>query len=129
MGDANDATVHGPTAPVTAEAGNAAEDRLGPDPSDDNEPIDPEQIDAAATAAQISPLGDEVMSLLAEHIPLALLVDLAAAPSDRASTEILRAEGLPDEAWWEQPEGDSHPAASGLPEESADEGSRKFTSA
>ena len=37
--------------------------------------------------------------LLAEHVPLALLVDLVAPVV--SSEEILQAEGLPDEAWWE----------------------------
>ena len=37
--------------------------------------------------------------LLAEHVPLALLVDLVAPVV--SSDEILQAEGLPDDAWWE----------------------------
>ena len=41
-----------------------------------------------------------VRDLLAEHVPLALIVDLATP--EATSTEILEAEGLPDEAWWEQ---------------------------
>ena len=41
-----------------------------------------------------------VKDLLAEHVPLALLVDLVTPES--TSTEILEAEGLPDDAWWEQ---------------------------
>ena len=40
-----------------------------------------------------------VRDLLAEHVPLALIVDLATP--EATSTEILEAEGLPDEAWWE----------------------------
>lgn len=42
----------------------------------------------------------EVMSLLSEHVPLALLADLA-IPEGPASPEILSEEGLPDVAWWE----------------------------
>jgi hypothetical protein len=53
-----------------------------------------EQVDTEASA--------EVMSLLTEHVPLALLADLASREGP-ASPEILRAEGLPDVAWW-QPE-------------------------
>ena len=49
-----------------------------------------------------------VKDLLAEHVPLALLVDLVTPES--TSTEILEAEGLPDEAWWEQPDGGSAPS-------------------
>ena len=41
-----------------------------------------------------------VMDLLAEHVPLALLADLV-APGGPESSEILAAEGLPDDAWWE----------------------------
>ena len=42
--------------------------------------------------------------LLAEHVPLALIVDLVAPVA--SSEEILAAEGLPDEPWWE-PETDA----------------------
>lgn len=62
------------------------------------------------TVAHIAPLGDEVMRLLAEHVPLALLADLA-APSGSDSTEILRTEGLPEDAWWES--SDATPAEQG----------------
>lgn len=50
-----------------------------------------------------------VMDLLAEHVPLTLLADLAAA--EPRSGEILRTEGLPEDEWW-QPEdtSTSHPA-------------------
>lgn len=53
------------------------------------------------------------MDLLAEHVPLTLLADLAAA--EPRSGEILRSEGLPEDEWW-QPEDSSddtprsHPA-------------------
>ncbi len=40
-----------------------------------------------------------VKDLLAEHVPLALLVDLVAP--EATSAEILEAEGLPEVAWWE----------------------------
>ena len=40
-----------------------------------------------------------VRDLLAEHVPLALIVDLATP--EATSAEILESEGLPDEAWWE----------------------------
>ena len=42
--------------------------------------------------------------LLAEHVPLALIVDLVAPVV--SSEELLAAEGLPDDAWWE-PETDT----------------------
>ena len=41
-----------------------------------------------------------VRDLLAEHVPLALIVDLATP--EATSSEILESEGLPDDAWWEQ---------------------------
>lgn len=50
-----------------------------------------------------------VMDLLAEHVPLALLADLA-APDGPVSQEILETEGLPDDAWWETEEGDPAPS-------------------
>jgi hypothetical protein len=42
----------------------------------------------------------EVMALLGEHVPLALLADLA-QPEGPASPEILKDEGLPEVPWWE----------------------------
>ena len=42
---------------------------------------------------------EAVMDLLAEHVPITLLVDLADAPESEA---LLEAEGLPDNPWWEQ---------------------------
>ena len=47
----------------------------------------------------------DLMGLLAEHVPLALLADLVVA-SGPPSTEILQSEGLPDVPWWEKPDGD-----------------------
>jgi hypothetical protein len=44
-----------------------------------------------------------VMDLLAEHVPLTLLADLAAA--EPRSEAILAAEGLPEDAWWEGEDG------------------------
>ena len=49
---------------------------------------------------------EAVMGLLAEHVPLTLLADLAVA--EPRSEAILQAEGLPDDAWWE---GDDAPPA------------------
>lgn len=51
----------------------------------------------------------EFLGLLAEHVPLALLADLA-APSGPGSSEILRSEGLPDDAWWEHTDDGPAPA-------------------
>ena len=45
--------------------------------------------------------------LLAEHVPLTLLVDLL-TPAAPTSDELLAEEGLPDEAWWD--EGEAGPA-------------------
>ncbi len=55
---------------------------------------------------------DDVMELLAEHVPLALLVDLV-TPEGPASEEILRAEGMPQDAWWEAGEGSEQAAGDG----------------
>ncbi len=43
---------------------------------------------------------EEVMDLLAEHVPLALLLDLA-IPEGPASADLLQSEGMPDDAWWD----------------------------
>ena len=51
-----------------------------------------EQADEQASA--------EVMALLSEHVPLALLADLA-EPAGPPSPAILEDEGLPEVAWWE----------------------------
>ena len=52
------------------------------------------------TQRDAAPSGDRVVrALLAEHVPLTLLVDLMAP--EATSVEILESEGLPDEAWWE----------------------------
>lgn len=42
-----------------------------------------------------------VMSLLHEHVPLALLCDLS-QPEGPTSAEILRVEGGSDDRWWDQ---------------------------
>jgi hypothetical protein len=42
---------------------------------------------------------DLVMSMLHDHVPLALLIDLTSTDGPR-STEILSAEGRPETAWW-----------------------------
>ena len=54
--------------------------------------------DEPNTAAERHDADDSVMGLLADHVPITLLVDLAEAPESEA---LLRAEGLPAEAWWE----------------------------
>ena len=43
----------------------------------------------------------DVMDLLHEHVPLALLCDLS-APEGPHSAEILAEEGQPAQAWWQQ---------------------------
>lgn len=51
------------------------------------------------TTPAAAPHHDVVMELLAEHVPLTLLVDLAEPP---ASEALLQAEGLPEHAWWDR---------------------------
>jgi hypothetical protein len=43
----------------------------------------------------------EVMDLLQEHVPLALLLDLS-EPEGPHSAEILAEEGQPTDTWWKQ---------------------------
>lgn len=45
------------------------------------------------------PVDDEVMSLLHEHVPLSLIMDLV-EPSGPDSADILRTEGEPESQWW-----------------------------
>jgi hypothetical protein len=59
-----------------------------------------DSTDGSTTGTGPTDPTQEFLGLLAEHVPLALLADLA-APSVPGSTAILRAEGLPDDAWWE----------------------------
>ncbi|WP_066581754.1 hypothetical protein [Cellulomonas timonensis] len=72
-----------------AAPGEALSDVLGA-PS----PVDPAAPAAGAPAA--------VMDLLAEHVPLALLADLAAVDGP-VSQAILESEGLPADEWWVDP--------------------------
>lgn len=44
------------------------------------------------------PVDETVMELLADHVPLTLLVDLVDAPP---SEQVLAEEGLPEQRWWE----------------------------
>ena len=44
------------------------------------------------------PVDETVMELLADHVPLTLLVDLVDAPP---SEQVLVEEGLPEQRWWE----------------------------
>ncbi|HEY0189364.1 MAG TPA: hypothetical protein VGC67_17905 [Cellulomonas sp.] len=63
----------------------------------------------AATSAAGS-----VMDLLAEHVPLALLADLA--ETKPRSAAILADEGLPADAWWEQDDTPGDPDAAAGPD-------------
>ncbi|WP_456825922.1 hypothetical protein [Cellulomonas sp. P5_E12] len=56
--------------------------------------------DATPVVPDDSEATQHVLDLLAEHVPLALIVDLATP--EATSAEILEAEGLPDQEWWEQ---------------------------
>jgi hypothetical protein len=44
---------------------------------------------------------EHIKELLEEQVPLSLIMDLA-APGGPHSQEILDAEGVPEQAWWEQ---------------------------
>lgn len=67
--------------------------------------VDPSAGSAGPSDADTQPAKD----LLAEHVPLALIVDLVTPES--TSTEILESEGLPDVAWWEPTDDSDAPAA------------------
>ena len=62
---------------------------------------------------------DDVMGLLAEHVPLALLVDLV-TPEGPKSKEILEAEGKPEDAWWKADDAGSTAADGDAPNARSD---------
>jgi len=80
-------------------------------------PADAVPADASGALPAVTPgvTPPSVMDLLAEHVPLALLADLA-APDGPVSQAILETEGIPEDAWWE---GDdrAEPAADAGPDE------------
>jgi len=111
MGDANDATENDTEHDGTEHDGT-----------------EHDGIEHDATGAQTTASGDEVMDLLAEHVPLALLADLA-APDGPVSTEILASEGLPDDAWWETSDDVGTPPSADDPELAPDDGGEDFITA
>ncbi|HEX8497568.1 MAG TPA: hypothetical protein VF661_10275 [Actinomycetales bacterium] len=46
--------------------------------------------------------GEQVMGMLGTHVPLSLIMDLA-APAGPHSQEILDSEGQPETTWWVAP--------------------------
>ncbi len=70
---------------------------MGEAPQDGVADVERAEAVAAPSAARAS---EDVMRLLAEHVPLTLLADLA-QPTGPDSPDILEDEGLPDLAWWE----------------------------
>lgn len=89
-------------------------------PREEDEPVTAHD-DAPATPDEATA---EVMSLLSEGVPLALLADLA-NPHGPSSPDILQDEGLPDVAWWgegaEPPTADDTVAEPDQPGEPEDE--------
>lgn len=72
--------------------------------------------DVAAVVPDPEHVAAEMMSLLEEGVPLALIADLA-SPGGPSSPDILEDEGLPEVAWWgdeerepaeDLPTGDDH---------------------
>ncbi len=82
----------------------------GPAGEERRQPAAEPQVGADAIDTEAS---QEVMRLLGEHVPLALLADLA-IPSGPESPQILEDEGLPSVAWWEGKE-DAAPSAEDEP--------------
>lgn len=70
-----------------------------------------------STDAEEQEASSEMMHLLHEGVPLALLADLA-SPGGPHSPDILQDEGLPDVAWWGEGE---RPPAEDLPSDDLDE--------
>jgi hypothetical protein len=66
----------------------------------DDQDLTDERVGAAVLGPVPTDSSETVMQLLAEHVPLALLADLA-TPDGPVSQVILETEGLPGDAWWE----------------------------
>ncbi len=73
----------------------------GQDPAPDDETDAGVAHPATSPEVEEEQASAEVMALLSEHVPLALLADLA-QPEGPQSPKILEDEGLPEEPWWEQ---------------------------
>lgn len=71
--------------------------------------LEPEPAAVEAVEQADTEHSAEVMSLLAEGVPLTLLADLA-NPDGPASPAILEDEGLPDVAWWDADDDGAAPA-------------------
>ena len=82
------------------------------------DPIGGDDGEPAGAPTLPHPDPEQVMDLLADHVPLALLMDLV-TPDGPASADILRDEGMPDDAWWEPDDAASADPAS---DRSSDEG-------
>ena len=80
------------------ETGRDEMDEL-PESTDATGQAGPVPLDDAATAEA----AQHTQGLLAEHVPLTLLVDLL-SPTRETSAEIMATEGLPNEEWWADPE-------------------------
>lgn len=79
------------------------EQAVAPTPEQETDQVPDGEIDLSAV--DLDP-GHHTQELLEEHVPLTLLVDLL-APTGDTSRELLEAEGLPEETWWdEESEGD-----------------------
>lgn len=80
--------------------------------------LEPEPAVVEAVEQADSEASAEVMNLLHQGVPLALLADLV-SPDGPASPAILEDEGLPDVAWWsaEGEDGDSADESSSPAEE------------
>jgi hypothetical protein len=59
------------------------------------------RLDDDSAAAEDGASG-QVRELLAEHVPISLLMDLV-PPTGPDSQDILDTEGAPEDAWWERP--------------------------
>ena len=70
--------------------------------------LEPEPAVVEAVEQADSEASAEVMNLLHQGVPLALLADLA-SPDGPASPSILEDEGLPDVAWWASEADDGAP--------------------
>ncbi|MCB2177165.1 MAG: hypothetical protein KQH57_15245 [Actinomycetales bacterium] len=94
---------------------DARPDEQAPAPDDDAPGRDGGANDT--TDAEEQEASSEMMHLLHEGIPLALLADLA-SPGGPHSPDILQDEGLPDVAWWGEGE---RPPAEDLPMDDVDD--------
>lgn len=83
------------------------------DPADADVPASVQALEEAVGLRGLDAT-QHAQELLAEHVPLTLLVDLL-TPTGDTSADLLADEGLPADAWWDGEQEDGEPGAAAGP--------------